>query len=134
MLKYTNPEKTAAQFNGAFFSLAAPEDFSTIGDGPTRESVLAWLAEGNVPEDYVAPEPVPVILSCSPWQMRKKLNKEGLRQTVEDYVTLPDTAIEIKDGWLYATEFREDDPFVQQMAEMLQVGDLHAFIEDALTL
>lgn len=134
MLKFTNLEKTTAQFNGAFFSLTAPEDFSTIGDGPTREKVLAWLAEGNVPEEYVPPEPIPVILSCSPWQMRKKLNKEGLRQTVEDYVALPDTLIEIKDGWEFATEFREDDPFVQQMATMLQVADLHAFIEDALTL
>lgn len=134
MLKYTNIEKTAAQFNGAFFSLTAPEDFTTIGDGPTREAVLAWLAEGNVPEDFVTTEPIPVILSCSPWQMRKKLNKEGLRQTVEDYVALSSTVIEIKDGWLYATEFREDDPFVQQMVEMLQVEDLHAFIEDALTL
>lgn len=134
MLKYTNLEKTAAQFNGAFFSLATPENFTSIGDGPTREQVLAWLAEGNVPEDFIPPEPIPVILSCSPWQMRKKLNKEGLRQTVEDYVVLPDTPIEIKDGWLYATEFREDDPFVQQMATMLQVENLHAFIEDALTL
>lgn len=134
MLKYTNLEKTAAQFNGAFFSLSAPEDFTSIGDGPTREQVLAWLAEGNTPEEFVPPEPIPVILSCSPWQMRKKLNKEGLRQTVETYVALEDTPVEIKDGWKFATEFREDDPFVQQMAVMLQVADLHAFIEDALTL
>lgn len=93
----------------------------------------AWLSiEGNAP-DPADPLPVP-ILSCSPWQMRKKLNKEGLRQTVETYVAIEDTPVEIKDGWEFATEFREDDPFVQQMAVMLQVEDLHAFIEDALTL
>lgn len=56
MLTYTNLERTAAQFNGAFFSLAAPEDFTSIGDGPTREAVLTWLEEGSVPEDYAAPD------------------------------------------------------------------------------
>lgn len=49
MLKYTNTTKTAAQFNGASFSLAAPEDFASIGDGPTRDAVLKWIATGNVP-------------------------------------------------------------------------------------
>lgn len=49
MLKYTNTTKTAAQFNGAFFSLAAPEDFTSIGDGPTRDAVLRWIAAGNTP-------------------------------------------------------------------------------------
>lgn len=59
MLKYTNTQKTAAQFNGAFFSLAAPEDFESIGDGPTRRAVLDWLAAGNTPELYVAPPAPP---------------------------------------------------------------------------
>ena len=60
MIKYTNTQKTAAQFNGAFFSLAAPEDFESIGDGPTREAVLDWLSqEGNVPTPYVAPPEPP---------------------------------------------------------------------------
>lgn len=106
-------------------------DVAEFGGDITEYEELIASVEANIKP---AP-PVPLlILSCSPWQMRKKLNKEGLRQTVEDYVALPDTLIEIKDGWLYATEFREDDPFVQQMAVMLQVEDLHAFIEDALTL
>ena len=59
MLKYTNTQKTAAQFNGAFFSLAAPEDFESIGDGPTRRAVLDWLADGNTPDPYVAPPAPP---------------------------------------------------------------------------
>ena len=103
-----------------------------IADEMTPEyEAMIQDVEANQTSDEPTPQP---ILSCSPWQMRKKLNKEDLRQTVEDYVARTDTPIEIKDGWLYATEFREDDPFVQQMAVMLQVSDLHAFIEDALTL
>lgn len=50
MLKYTNQEMTAAEFNGAFFSLDRPSAWTGIGDTPTREAVLAWLAEGNTPE------------------------------------------------------------------------------------
>lgn len=57
MLKYTNTAKTAAQFNGAFFQLAAPEDWKSIGDGPTRDAVLAWLAKGNTPAPADVPDP-----------------------------------------------------------------------------
>lgn len=53
MLKFTNLDKTAATFNGAYFSLAAPEDWNSIGDGPTREAVKKWLNDGNpaLPKD-----------------------------------------------------------------------------------
>jgi hypothetical protein len=54
-LKYTNQERTAAVFNGASFSIAAPDDWDSIGDGPTREAVLAWLAAGNVPQPVDMP-------------------------------------------------------------------------------
>lgn len=100
------------------------------GDIAEYETLIAEV-EANIKP---APPTQQPILSCSPWQMRKKLNKEGLRQTVEGYVALPDTPLEIKDGWEFATEFREDDPLVIQMAVLLQVSDIHAFIEDALTL
>lgn len=52
MLKFINHERTEAIWNNMVFRLAAPEDWQSIGDGPTRETVLAWLAEGNVPELY----------------------------------------------------------------------------------
>lgn len=57
MLKFTNTNKTSATFNGASFSLAAPEDWDSIGDGPTRGAVQAWLAEGNTPEPADVPDP-----------------------------------------------------------------------------
>lgn len=48
MLKFTNYEKTAAQLNGSFFTLSSPENWDSIGDGPTREAVLKWLKDGNL--------------------------------------------------------------------------------------
>ena len=106
-------------------------DVAEFGGDITEYEELIALVEAHIKPIPPTPQP---ILSCSPWQMRKKLNKENLRQTVEDYVALADTPIEIKDGWEFATEFREDDPLVIQMAAMLQVSNIHTFIEDALTL
>lgn len=57
MLKFTNTQKTAASFNGASFSLAAPDDFASIGDGPTRDAVLDWLEDGNLPLPADTPPP-----------------------------------------------------------------------------
>lgn len=50
MLKYTDSKKLNAVFNGISISLAAPEDWNSIGDTPTRDAVLSWIAAGNTPE------------------------------------------------------------------------------------
>ncbi len=73
---------------------------------------LAWLSEGNTPEP-ADPLPPPVY-TCSPWQIRKALNNQNLRQGVEDAIAAS-TDITLKDGWEFATEFRSDDPFVISM-------------------
>lgn len=75
-----------------------------------------WLSEGNTPEP-ADPVPVPPAV-CSPWQIRKALNNQGLRQAVENAVTASDN-IELKDGWEFATEFRSDDPFVISMGDSI---------------
>lgn len=54
-LKFTNAERTAATFNGVSFCLAAPDDWDSIGDGPTREAVKACLAAGNRPQPMDEP-------------------------------------------------------------------------------
>jgi len=70
----------------------------------------------NTPEP--ADPPPQVILICSPWQMRKALNAAGLRQQVEDAVVASED-ITVKDGWEFATEFREDDPLVISLGNSL---------------
>ena len=106
-------------------------DILNLGGDPTEQADLIALVESNIKP--VKPEPLP-ILSCTPWQIRKKLNKEGLREAVELYVTSPSATQNEKDAWEFATEFREDDPLLVNAASMLGITDLHSFIEDAQTL
>ena len=95
---------------------------------------LDWLKAGNEPEpaDIISVETP--ILSCTPWQIRKKLNKEGMREAVEAYVASEQATQDEKDAWEFATEFREDNPLLVNAASMLGITDLHSFIEDAQTL
>ena len=111
----------------------ADSAFIPFTEGNTDyQQYLAWLEEGNTPEP-AEPELLP-ILSCTPWQIRKKLNKEGLREAVEAYVASEQATQDEKDAWEFATEFREDNPLMVNAAAMLGITDLHAFIEDAQTL
>ncbi len=65
--------------------------------------------------DAIEPEPADPppepIYTCSPWQIRKALNNQNLRATIETYVE-NSIGYDIKDGWKYATEFISNDPFL----------------------
>ena len=104
--------------------------FEFGGDVAEYEELIA-LVESNIKP--VELEPLP-ILSCTPWQIRKKLNKEGLRAVVEEYVASDQATQDEKDAWEFATEFREDNPLLINAASMLEIVDLHKFIEDAQML
>jgi len=105
MLKYTNTEKTSATFNGASFGIDAPENWASIGDTPTREAVLAWLAEGNTPEPAdTIPEPTPA-------QLRK-------RELAELSTTFRDDMQVMRDSWLSAFIAGDDETKVQVESDM----------------
>ena len=107
------------------------DDVAELGGDITEYEELIALVESNIKP--VEPEPLP-ILSCTPWQIRKKLNKEGLRDAVEAYVKSERATQDEKDAWEFATEFLEDNPLLINAAAMLGIEDLHIFIEDAKTL
>ena len=107
------------------------DDVAELGGDIAEYEELIALVESNIKP--VEPEPLP-ILSCTPWQIRKKLNKEGLRSAVESYVASEVATQDEKDAWEFATEFREDNPLLVNAASMLGIPDIHAFIEDAQTL
>ena len=98
----------------------------------------AWVVE-SIPEPEPAPDPEPdgpvppSVYTCSPWQIRKALNNQGLRQAVEDTVA---TDQDLKDAWEFANEFRSDHPFVLTMGVVLGKTEEETaqFIEYAASL
>ncbi len=89
--------------------LPTPEGYVRF-DGDLVESMVWDEAIQNIRPAFDGEIPAPA-LSVTPWQIRKALNAIGLRASVEAAVAAS-TDITIKDGWEFATEFREDDAFV----------------------
>ena len=79
-------------------------------DGDLVESMVWDEAIQNIRPALEGEIPA-LALSVTPWQIRKALNAVGLRDAVESAVATS-TDITVKDGWEFATEFREDDVFV----------------------
>lgn len=80
-------------------------------------------------------EIAPTIYTCSPWQIRKALNAQGLRAAVESAVAAS-TDQALKDGWEFATEFCSNSPFVIDMGVALSKSpaEVTALIKYASTL
>jgi hypothetical protein len=60
-------------------------------------------------------------LRASPWQLRKSLNKSGLRDSVEDIIAGSDQ--DSKDGWEYASYFDRLNPLVIGLGQALSLTD-----------
>jgi len=120
MIKFTNTTKTAAQFNGAAFSLAAPEDWQSIGDGPTREAVLAWLADSNTPLPADIP-PIYIPTTVTMAQAQLALLAAGHLDAVEAAVAQMPREAQIL--WRKANTVVRGDPLMVQLAALLGLTD-----------
>lgn len=66
----------------------------------------------------------PVPEAVTPWQIRKAINATpGLRAQIEALLASPETPLDVKDGWVVATEWRRDDPVLLAMATQLGMDD-----------
>ncbi len=99
--------------------------------GEIDEALLAEIEVEWVPP----PPPPPPVYTCSPWQIRKALNAQNLRNDVESAVAASNDQ-SLKDGWEFATEFRSDDPIVISMGAALgkTEEETEALIQYASTL
>lgn len=125
-IKYTNAENTAILIDGnESTGLSAPNDWDSIGDGPTREAVLAWIAAGNVPEPY-QPPPTPNVttvfkLAFVEWcETNNRLN---------DLLTLLNSDAILKFKWDAASSLEITNPLVQGAALQLQLDAQAVFNE-----
>ena len=87
------------------------DDFKSVVQCPVCKGMQRNTPE---PADHLPPPGY----TCSPWQIRKALNNQSLRQGVEDAIAAS-TDITLKDGWEFASAFRSDDPFVISMGAAL---------------
>jgi hypothetical protein len=85
-LKYTNTERTSATFNGASFSLSAPDDWDSIGDGPTREAVKAWLDAGNTAEP-VDPPTFAELVSANTAAIQAELDRRAREKGYDNIIS-----------------------------------------------
>ena len=102
---------------------------SQLAAADDRSAVLAWLAAGNKP---LPVDPIPSLpITGTKYKFRLALNKLGLRAAVETAVAAS-TNQDIKDAWVYADEFRSDDPLVLQLG--LALGKTEAEIRAVFEL
>lgn len=90
-----------------------------VACGPNTEQYQPVVEEGDVFSIEETIPPIPEVVSCSAWQIRKALNALGLRDVVESAVAASDNPI-VKDSWEFASEFFNNDPFVLQIGQVIE--------------
>lgn len=89
-----------------------------VACGPNTEQYQPVVEEDDVFSIEEAMPPIPEVVSCSAWQIRKALNALGLRDAVEAIVAASDNPV-VRDGWEFASQFFNNDPFVIQMGQAI---------------
>lgn len=108
-----------------------PEIIFRMSDGgyiPTEpantdyQQYLAWLAEGNTPEPYVAP-PTPIPSTVSRFQALVVLSAAGHLPTIRTYIATLDPDNITRLAWESATEWERTSPTLNALAAMLGLSD-----------
>lgn len=123
-MEYRNPKKTAGvaidcEINHPVYGwIPFTADPSDTGAAFDVASLYAALAADPNTLEYVAPPPV-VPQSVTPRQVRLVLLEQGLLASVEAMIAQQDEATKI--SWQYASEFRRNDPLLNQLAVNLSL-------------
>jgi len=123
-MEYRNPQKTAGvaidcEINHPVYGwIPFTADPSDTGAAFDVASLYAALAADPNTLEYVAPPPV-VPQSVTPRQVRLVLLEQGLLASVEAMIAQQDEATKI--SWQYASEFRRNDPLLNQLAVNLNL-------------
>jgi hypothetical protein len=83
---------------------------------------LAWLAEGNTPEPYIAPPP-PIPSTVTRFQALAVLAAGGYLGTIRAYIATLDPDNITRLAWENAADWERTSPTVNALAAMLGLSD-----------
>lgn len=94
-------------------------DFEVITDANTGEQTIRYFTPEEVSAREAAYAASRVPASITPRQVRLVLLAQGLLESVEALIATQDEATQIT--WKYASEFRRNDPLLNQLAVNLNL-------------
>jgi len=86
------------------------------------QEYLAWLAEGNTPDPYIAPPP-PIPATVTRFQALAVLAAGGYLDTVRTYIATLDQNNVQRLAWENATDWERTSPTLNALAAMLNLTD-----------
>ena len=114
MYKLTNVSNLICTADGSFL----PADPANTD----YQQYLAWIAEGNTPEPYVAP-PTPIPATVTRFQALAVLAAGGYLDTVRTYINTLDQNNVQRLAWENATDWERTSPTLNALAAMLGLTD-----------